>query len=51
MQTVMFIMDRQWGPAVYIAQGTMSNHLWCNMMKDNMRRRECIDVCLGQFAV
>ena len=26
----------------YKAQGTISNHLWWNMMEDNMRKRMCV---------
>ena len=34
-----------------IAQGTMSNHLWWNKIKDNRRKSVCIDIWLGYFAV
>ena len=34
-----------------IAQGTICNHLWWNMMKDNVRKRMCIYVWLGHFVV
>ena len=34
-----------------VAQGSMSNHLWWNMMKDKMRMRVCTDVGLGHSAV
>ena len=34
-----------------IAQGTLSSHLWWNMMKDSVRKRMYICVWLGHFAV
>ena len=37
--------------ACCIAEGTLSNHLWWNMMEDNVRRKMYIYVWLGRFAV
>ena len=34
-----------------IAQGTIANHLWQNMMEDNMRKRTYMYVWFGHFAV
>lgn len=34
-----------------IAQGTVSSHLGGSMMKDTVRKRVCLDVLLGHFAV
>ena len=34
-----------------IALGTISSHLWWNMMEDNVRKRIYIYVCPGHFAV
>ena len=39
MQTIAFGVDKQWDPAIYIALGTLSSHLWWNMIEDNVRKR------------
>ena len=50
MQTIAFGVDKQWDLAV-IAQGTVSSHLWLNIMDDNVRKRMYINVWLGHLAV
>ena len=40
MQTIAFGVDKQQDPAV--AQGTISSHLWWNMIEDNVRKRMCV---------
>ena len=42
-------VDKQWYPAVYT--GTVSSHLWWNMMEANVRKRMYVYVWLGHFAV
>ena len=38
MQTNAFGVDKQWGPAMYVAQGTISSHLWLDKMEDNEKK-------------
>ena len=46
-KSVTFRMDRQWGPVLYSCKYVQS----FAMTKDNMRKRVCIDVWLGHFAI
>ena len=47
------LFSRPWPLSCYIAQGTISSHLWWKMMWDNMRKRMYvyIYVWLGHFAI
>ena len=49
MQTSPFGVDKQWD--LCIAQETISNHLWWNMLEDNVRKRMYIYAWLGHFGV